>query len=487
MNVRRLSDHQLRRLADTIPQVLWIVRANGAIQYVNGRVADLTESAQNERGIWEWRSVVHPDDSEDSLHAWINAVRTKQPFELEQRLAMRDGGYRWHLTRAFPELDEHGDAQRWYVTSTDIHDLKQAAVELEHRRRQVESLVEHSPDLVARFDRDLRYLYLNSAVQAITGLAPEACLGKTLGELGLPNDRVATWNALARDVLENRQTRTFDFAFQTLHGDRHYWTRLMPEGMPGGPVETLLVVAHDITEQKRAEEERRNVLNSIAHDIRNPLAALKVQAQLITRRLERGNVELEQVATLASALNDSIDRMAARVDELSGLAAVEAGLPIDLEPQPADLVALVSRCVEEARKSSGDHKIRFETSEASAPGVWDVGRIDRVISNLLANAVKYSPDRREVEVRLTLQPRQAVVQVSDQGIGIPEADIPHIFAYGFRGANVGAISGTGVGLAASKQIVEQHGGSLEVESEIGRGSTFTLRLPLADAAHGEQP
>jgi PAS domain S-box-containing protein len=393
---------------------------------------------------------------------------------------MRDGSYRWHLTRAYPELDERGELQRWYGSSTDIHELKVASIDLEQRRRQLETLVEHSPDLVARFDRKLRYLYVNPAVEKVIGLTPEACLGKTVGELDLPADRADAWTALARDVFESGETRTFEFAFPTPQGQRHFLTRLMPEGVPGGPIETLLSVTHDITEQKHADAERRNVLNSIAHDIRNPLAALKVQAQLIARRLNRGNVEVGQVANLAAALNDSIDRMAARIDELSGLAAVEAGQPIELEPEPTDLVSLVSRCVEEARKSSGDHDIRFETSEASAPGVWDVRRIDRVISNLLANAVKYSPDRRDVTVRLTLQPRQAVVQVRDQGIGIPEADIPHIFAYGFRGANVGAISGTGVGLAGSKQIVEQHGGSLEVESEIGRGTTFTLRLPLAD-------
>jgi signal transduction histidine kinase len=122
----------------------------------------------------------------------------------------------------------------------------------------------------------------------------------------------------------------------------------------------------------------------------------------------------------------------------------------------------------------------LEAAEPGLVGSWDVRRLERVLANLLENAVKYSPDGGEIVVRVARDDADstAVLQVADTGVGIPAADLPHVFERFYRAGNVGEIQGTGIGLAGVRQIVEQHAGSIAVESCPGIGSTFTVRLPL---------
>jgi signal transduction histidine kinase len=119
-------------------------------------------------------------------------------------------------------------------------------------------------------------------------------------------------------------------------------------------------------------------------------------------------------------------------------------------------------------------------------GWWDERRLERVLANLLTNAIKYSPDGGEILVRVDLEqgptgPR-SLLAVTDCGVGIPAADLPHVFERYRRGGNVGGIAGSGIGLFGSRRIVEQHGGTIEAASREGNGSTFTLRLPLGPEA-----
>src|SRR5262249_47299657 len=151
-----------------------------------------------------------------------------------------------------------------------------------------------------------------------------------------------------------------------------------------------------------------------------------------------------------------------------------------------DLATLVRRAAERARVARR-HGLRLDGVETSLEGLWDGPRLERVLDNLLENAVKYGPARREVRVRLARAPgprgEWAVLQVQACGMGIPAADLPYVFERFRRGSNViGKIPGSGIGLAGAKQIVEQHGGAISVESEEGRGSTFTVRLPLEPPA-----
>jgi signal transduction histidine kinase len=151
--------------------------------------------------------------------------------------------------------------------------------------------------------------------------------------------------------------------------------------------------------------------------------------------------------------------------------------------RPVDLAALARQSAAEHQQSSGRHRIRVRTATEGFVGVWDAARLGRVLANLFANAIKYSPAGGEITVSLDREQvggaAWAVLVVHDTGIGIPAADLPHIFEHFRRGRNVeGRISGTGIGLAGARQIVEQHGGSVAITSTEGAGTSVTVRLPL---------
>jgi signal transduction histidine kinase len=161
------------------------------------------------------------------------------------------------------------------------------------------------------------------------------------------------------------------------------------------------------------------------------------------------------------------------------------GQPLELERAPTDLVNLVTQAVTEVQETTDRHRIELETIPTLV-GEWDAARLERVVRNLLENAVKYSVDDDVIELRLAREDdgeSAAVLTVHDHGIGIPPEDLPRIFDRFQRGSNVvGKIAGTGIGLAGARQIVEQHGGTITVSSEVRRGTTVTVRLPLTPRA-----
>jgi signal transduction histidine kinase len=153
-----------------------------------------------------------------------------------------------------------------------------------------------------------------------------------------------------------------------------------------------------------------------------------------------------------------------------------------------DLIALVQQLVTDYQRTTRHHQLRVETLTSELVGRWDTARLERVLANLLSNAIKYSPDGGDITIKLTAETSGegaswAAVVVQDSGLGIPAADLPHIFERFHRGTNVsGRIRGAGIGLAGARQLVEQHGGTIEVASVEGRGASFTVRLPCTPGA-----
>jgi PAS domain S-box-containing protein len=241
----------------------------------------------------------------------------------------------------------------------------------------------------------------------------------------------------------------------------------------------------DITDRKRVEGEREAFAAAAAHDLKTPLTSLKGHTQLLLRRVRRGQaVDISALEAGLGAIDAATGRMLALVEELMDAALLRAGRTLTLDRTPTDLTALTQAAVEEAQQGTSAHTVRLEATAPALVGEWDGVRLARVLGNLLSNAIKYSPNGGGIVVRVDREDDAkgawAVVAVHDRGIGIPAADLPYLFERFRRGGNVvGRITGSGVGLAGAKQIIEQHGGTIRVTSVEGEGSTFTVRLPLA--------
>jgi PAS domain S-box-containing protein len=245
-----------------------------------------------------------------------------------------------------------------------------------------------------------------------------------------------------------------------------------------------VTVFQDITPLRDLERQKDEFLASVSHDLKTPATIIKGRANLLHRALARAEaVPTATVIEGLTSIDESTIQLVRLVDELLDITRWRMGQVIELDLGPADIVDIARRLGAEYQNMSPRHTIRVETDVKRVVGDWDEARIERVMANLLSNAVKYSPKGGEIVVRTTELDREgeawAAFSVSDKGIGIPPAEINKVFEPYFRASNVQrSISGTGVGLAGTRHIVEQHAGEIQVDSEVGRGTTFTVVLPL---------
>ena len=252
-------------------------------------------------------------------------------------------------------------------------------------------------------------------------------------------------------------------------------------GRPAGAI----AVFQDITTIKDLERQKDEFLATVSHDLKNPLAGIKGWVQLLNRRAgaRLPDTERQRWQQDLSAVEAIATRMAGMLDELLDATHLQMGRPLELRRQPTDLVGLARRVAEDNQQLAEAHVICVQSQLACIEGAWDRPRLERVVGNLVSNAVKYSPDGGDVTLELSREETAggawAVLAVSDQGVGIPAEELPRVFERFYRASNVaGQIAGTGIGLAGARQLVEQHGGSISVQSTPGQGSTFIVRLPI---------
>jgi signal transduction histidine kinase/nucleotide-binding universal stress UspA family protein len=245
----------------------------------------------------------------------------------------------------------------------------------------------------------------------------------------------------------------------------------------------------ELEARRQAEADKEAFLEALAHDLANPLTALKAQAQVLRRRVGQGRADTATLETGLAAIDAAADRATRLIAELTDTARLEAQRSLELHRTPTDLVSLAQRIVTEFRAAAG-HRLQLNSVQPELIGSWDADRLARVLENLLANAIKYSSDTGMINIRIDRAEASdgayAILSIADQGMGIPANDLPHIFERFRRGGNVaGRFVGTGLGLwgsQGSQRIVAQHGGTIAIASAEDQGTTVTVRLPLTVVA-----
>jgi PAS domain S-box-containing protein len=261
---------------------------------------------------------------------------------------------------------------------------------------------------------------------------------------------------------------------------------LRPNDPDSGVIWTFL----DITERKKSESEIREALEQqkalnelrsrfvamTSHEFRTPLAAI-LSAEELLRHYGDRLPQTERVEVLDS-IASGVQRMSRMMDRVLLLGKADAGM-LDFTPERVELLPLCRQFIDEARAQQPESRseVVTEFGEGVGEGVYDEKLLRHIFSNLLSNALKYSPGGGQVGFKVRREGQSTVFEVADQGIGIPPDEISHLFESFHRASNVGAIQGTGLGLAIVKNAVQMHGGGIEVASALGQGTTFTVTLP----------
>jgi len=402
------------------------------------------------------------------------------------------GEVQWCVDRALEQRGAKRERERLRLQTEELHralnerlvlssirEQEHAEVEAE-QRAQLNALLENLSEGVMIVDRSSRVVMVNSAARAILGLGDSKLDG-------IEQLHTREAHDLQRRPLHSserplsRALRGEQFVDEEILRMRPdgQWRRLCSTGTSvrdaSGEVALAIVVFRDVTELRRLEQQREEYLALVSHDLRNPLSTLMMSVSLLKRSMDEKG--LAQESSIVARAERSANRMKLMIEELTEATTLEAG-GVTLHREACDLrelvVAVVGR-LDEARAC----RITIEAEGASPYlAVGDASRLERVIANLLTNALKYSADDAPVTVRLTRRTGSIELDVIDRGIGIAPESLKLLFERYFRtAAGKAHASGLGLGLYIARLITEAHGGRIEVSSEVGKGSTFRLVLP----------
>jgi len=450
-------------------------------------------------------ALVHEDDRESRRRALERALERGEPWVCSFRLA-RDGEQRWIEERGRARPPASGYPGYAAALLVDVTGRRQLEAGLELRLR-TESRERHAAQVAT-----------GTAEAALRALArSEAFLESIFSSMadGLvlfaPDGRITRMNPTAREMLgfgdveafqssaeRMSRVRVLDASGQVipferlpvtaaLRGEstrgqaycldladgRKVWTVMGAAPIHGsdGSVVGAVLTLGDVSRLRELQEEREDLSRMISHDLRAPLGIVLAQARLIGRR----NEGLDAIRARAEAIATSAQRMASMLNDLVESALLDAG-KLRLEKEPLDLGALVRELCGRLAPYDGE-RIRVEAPPELPQVMADANRIERVLMNLLTNALKYSAPGSEVVVRLTCDAAEAVVEVQDEGQGIAAEDLPHLFERYFRALGTSRHEGMGLGLYTARRLVEAHGGTIGVTSVAGKGSMFRVRLP----------
>ncbi|HEV2218252.1 MAG TPA: ATP-binding protein [Candidatus Dormibacteraeota bacterium] len=365
-----------------------------------------------------------------------------------------------------------------------------AEQQLEQRTNLLNEVILHAPLGVVRVGPDYRVLEANPRMGTLLHAPEQIMVGSLVAEFLSPEETVRVleqFKPLDTGLVDNIEgespVRRADGSEVWLH-----WS-VTAVRKRSGKLEYYLAMFEDITAKHEAEEtaaanlaglERLNQLKSefvsmVSHEFRTALVGIQGFSELLMDE----STGAEEVRSLATDINNDALRLNRMISEMLDLDRMEAG-KVRLNPKPVDANALVSDVVERARASSSAHAIKLDLDQALPIINADPDRLIQVISNLVNNAIKYSPDGGEIKVMTTLDDGYVHVAVIDHGVGIAPENISRVFGRyeRFESNKTSKVVGTGLGLAISRQIIELHGGKIWVDSKVGEGSVFQFTVPV---------
>jgi two-component system phosphate regulon sensor histidine kinase PhoR len=348
--------------------------------------------------------------------------------------------------------------------------LRERLDELTEERDRAGQILDALDDGVLLLDGAGRLLVANPAARSWFGLPDDLRPGLPVKRvLGVPQvSTLAEQAAEARAPVVGNLTLVFP-------EPRTLALRAFPLA-DRGPTGRIVVTMTDITQRRRLEVLRRDFVANASHELKTPVAAVQALAETLQTALPE-----DPAAALRFA--ERIGREAERLDSLArdllDLSRVERGT---LDVEPVDLVGLVKEVAGGYAERAEERRIKLRTELQPGVGVrGDRAQLGLLLSNLIDNALRYTPSKGAVCVRLDAAESRAVLQVADSGEGIPAGELPRVFERFYRvdKARTRQTGGTGLGLAIVRHVAEAHGGTVRVDSELARGSTFTVTLPVA--------
>jgi PAS domain S-box-containing protein len=497
------SEERFRSLVAHLPGVVYRCGydVDSKVEFISDTIAEISGYPASDflhNQIRTLGSLIAPQDSV-RVHLVISECLTqKQPYALEYRIITADGSVRWVYERGQGIFDADGGLLWLDGVIFDINDYKKTQEQLQSSEEQFRQLTENINEVFFLSSPDLSQIfYISPAYERIWGRTRKSLYEQPISWLESvhPLDR----DSVIASIQENFQQDTdLEQEYRILRPDGLVrWVRaraffvLNETGQP----RRIAGIVEDISKRKQAEAEILNALakekelsdlksrfiSLTSHEFRTPLTTILSTTELLEYYEWTKEEEVEQL----HLIQDAVKQMLQMLEDLLFMGTAEAGQlkfnpePLDIQEFCLDLVSQIQRgIVLKANPTGIQHLLSFSCPEQSILACMDKKLLRQLLSNLLLNAIKYSPSGGRILFELKSEDDYALFQIQDWGIGIPQEDQPRLFEFFHRAKNVGTIAGTGLGLAIVKTCVDLHRGQITVISDLDVGTKFTVKLPL---------
>lgn len=487
----------LEDFSHRLSQVIWETTDVVSIYDASGRMLFLNKAGRDLFGLGENDSVAHLD----MYHGYGDDAREQVKNEI-QPYVMRYGiwrgevfydladGQRIPLSQVMLcEREEDGVALYFATISRDISDFKRVEKMLRESRERYRTLAESARDLIFVVSTDGKMEYANGNACKALGIDPQMVEGMDATEF-FPPDFAANHLQMFYEVHEIDQPVYTEGPF--VRDGEQFWlgTWLVPIHDDRQGLSSILGVSRDITEQKKTDEAlqralqnerslselRANFFSMTSHQFRTPLNTILLSAEVLLKYAAK--LDDSQRGEHLGRIQEAANRLNAMLEDILVIGRVESGRYV-CKPKSFDLIKFCQQCVHEmAINDRAQHQLNFAHDGIEQLMILqDPEVVHRVVDNLLSNAIKYSPANSQVMLRVKSEDPNVLLEVSDQGIGIPDRDLKYLFQPFQRGSNAGKIPGTGIGLTIIQKSVELMGGTVALKSTEGQGTTFMVRFP----------
>lgn len=465
------------------------------IIFCNDRFLEMTGYSRSDVIGRNCRFLQGEDRNQKARQTLREAVKKGKTVSVELRNYTKDGRMFWNELYMSPILDEDNKVTHFVGVQNDISRKKyvenklqktqeQFKEELDKRTRSLKeseeylkSLVETIRESLVVLNADLEVLSVNNFFLKTFEVSESETVGKKLFELGDGQWDMPKLREMLEQVLPT-QNPVVNFEVENEFPDIGKKVMILNAHqieVEGSYKDRILLAIEDITERKEIERRKDDFLSIASHELKSPLTIVKGYNQLIEKLLPP-EVDEKILQTIRKSMTN-IDRLNNLITSLLDVSKIQAG-KIEVHKEYFDLDEMVKETVDHVQSTSKTHTITIE-GLTGKQCYGDRHRLEQVLTNLLNNAIKYSPKSTQVLVHLSQVSDYVKVAVTDFGLGIKREDKKKIFERFFRADNLQKkFPGMGIGLYVSEQIIKNHKGSLWVESEEGEGATFNFTLPL---------
>jgi len=411
---------------------------------------------------------VGPAERYEATRHLYDRMMSGETFSIERKADTGED----YMVHFVPLKNEQNEVEAGLIIALDISEIKQA----EEKSAKLAAIIDSSDDAIVSKTLESVITSWNDSAERMFGYTADEIIGETIYKI-IPPDRYEEEPAILSRLKKGERVEHFETKRQRKDGTLlDISVTVSPVKDKSGKIIGLSKIARDITERKLDENRKNDFIGMASHELKTPLTSLSALLQVVGAKL-KNNPDTFLSGAMEKA-NIQVKRMTSMVNGFLNISRLEAG-KIQIDKQPFNLGELLQEITEEARLISGSHHIMLESCETVTVNA-DRDKISSVLSNLVSNAVKYSPRGTYIRLNCRVSEKKVTVSVADEGMGIPSQDLPQIFDRYHRveSENTRHISGFGIGLYLSAEIIKRHDGEIWAESEMGVGSTFYFSLPL---------